>query len=71
MWKPKEVHSGLIPTKCPVCPSKFGGRNPEITFAAHCEECKATYTWHPGQDKPTALLDKYKSQRCGCGSCGR
>jgi len=70
MYNPKEYHYNLIVTKCPVCPTRLGKRNPDTIFSAHCEECKATFTWHPGGEKPTVVMDKCKPQQCGCG-CGR
>lgn len=57
---------------CPVCDTKLGYRSNEETYAAHCEECKAIFTWLPQCDKtkPDVKLDGKKDTRCGCG-CGR
>lgn len=65
MWK---ANRELTETAhCPVCKVIFGRRDKSKPYAAHCEECKATFKWIPNAKKPTASLDKdLKKGRCGC-----
>lgn len=56
---------------CPVCKAKLGERFKDEIFSAHCDECKATFVWHPRLKKPKSILDAHKSINCDCGLCGR
>ncbi len=59
----------LIKHICPVCKSDLGDRLPSEEKRFHCSDCRALYTWYPGVDKPSAILDKDMPQLCGCGGC--
>lgn len=70
-----EARSSLKPlvairyAKCPVCRASFG-RAPKMELVSfHCDECQATYTFEPGQDKPTAKLDSAMRRSCHCSVC--
>lgn len=58
-----------IVTQCPVCFTILGKRDPATLYKAHCKECRTTFMWYPGKNKPTGTLDKSKPQRCGCNRC--
>lgn len=73
MWKSKhrEEDSKYENIVCPVCKADFGRRDKEKICKAHCEECKASFYWHPGEDKPSVVMDKdVKKQRRYCGKDG-
>lgn len=60
MWGSKDIYddSKFQTTQCPVCRAILGKRDKDIIFMAHCEECRATFTWRPGEDKPTGVMNK-------------
>jgi len=70
-----EMHDPKIPPikmYCPVCQKEsfLGKREKNQLFIEHCDDCKATYTWQPNEELPTALLDSIKKHKyCGCGNC--
>lgn len=56
--------------KCPVCSSKLGYRTGSNAFVEHCDECKATYVFNIGCDKPSVRMDScLKCKKCDCGRC--
>lgn len=56
--------------KCPVCKSRLGYRNNQNIFVEHCDDCKATYTYNPGKNRPTVIMDNCsKGKHCDCGRC--
>jgi hypothetical protein len=57
------------PVKCPVCNQTLGSKADDEMFIGHCDECKATFTWYPGTEKPHAELDKLPSNKCDCPRC--
>jgi len=74
MWRSKDRPEGsrrIEATYCPVCNVYFGRRDWEIYFMARCKECKATFHWKPGEDKPSVVMDSKPTDKCGCERCGR
>lgn len=61
MWRSKDNYEDQLGTEaaqCPVCKAILGKRNCDIIFIAHCEECRATFTWRPLGTIPNVTLDK-------------
>lgn len=56
MWRSKDRDEETI--QCPVCRAILGKRDKTTIFMAHCEECRATFTWRSGETKPTVVMDK-------------
>jgi hypothetical protein len=59
----------MIKTYCPVCTAYLGERFEKMLFEGHCDECKATFLYSPGDSLPTACLDGKKSKKCDCSNC--
>lgn len=68
-WNKQYKHDE--PVFCPVCKFKLGQRKLDTIFKAHCEECKTTFVWGPGDTSPKATVDPAykKDNTCGCPSC--
>lgn len=59
MWNKREPEEERFePVKCPVCKAALGRRNIKVIHAAHCDECKSTFYWKMGHDKPSVMMDK-------------
>lgn len=61
MWRSKERREDQPRTEtaqCPVCKAILGKRNCDTIFMAHCEECRAVFTWKPREDSPIVVMDK-------------
>ena len=54
---------------CPVCNEYLGDRFEGTVFEGHCIECKATFTFTPGDNKPTVFMDCTKKKYCDCSNC--
>ncbi len=59
----------LFRTFCPVCKSYLGERYEGTLFEGHCKECACTFTFTPGANLPTALLDYKRDKACDCSNC--
>jgi hypothetical protein len=66
-----EYHPISVATiKCPVCNQELGYRCNDLkVFSAHCDECKATFSWFPGEKIPHSKLDSSYDKKCHCISC--
>jgi hypothetical protein len=64
-----ETKKQTTPVKCPVCRKSLGRRVIDELYKEHCEDCKATYTFYPNVEVPTAELDCKEVKKCGCGRC--
>lgn len=58
MWNKKPEEEKFEAVKCPVCRTALGRRDIKVIHMAHCEECKATFYWKPGVEKPSVIMDK-------------
>lgn len=54
---------------CPVCKQNLGTYPIKEAVVTVCEECRVTFIFRPGVDKPESL--KSTVGHCGCGGCGR
>lgn len=73
MWRSREKNedSNIEPAQCPVCKAILGKRDKSTIFIAHCEECRATFTWRMSETKPTVMMDKdVKKHRRYCDKDG-
>lgn len=53
--------------KCPVGGERLGTRFEDEAFTAHCDDCKACYTWAPRSLVPGVVLDSAKREVvCDC-----
>lgn len=67
-WLRKPQKTGVLrPERCPVCKVAFGTRYFDMRKSWHCIECRATFTFHPYESKPTVITDRQKDKFCGCG----
>ena len=56
--------------RCPVCKVSFKeGRMLNERKSWHCDECRATFTFHPFEYTPTSLVDSQVPKTCHCPSC--
>lgn len=71
MWNKHYPHDETEPAKCPVCRTILGTRDKNIIFKAHCVECRATFRWQRGDERPSVVMDRdAERRRCGCLGCG-
>lgn len=69
--EPRYYQAVWTQTNCPVCEADFGYRDKKTLFKAHCNECRATFWFYPGKEKPAVTMDADERRKhCGCG-CGR
>ncbi len=54
---------------CPVCKHLLGERVAGMVFEGHCAECRATFTFSPGKETPSSVLDQKKRKTCNCVTC--
>lgn len=55
---------------CLVCRTVFGRRDKTVLYKAHCDECRATYWFKPGSDRPNVVMDSFKPDRGYCTAQG-
>ena len=63
-----EVKKMLV-IHCPVCKADIGERIEGTVSEGHCTECKATFTFMPGDNAPVCKMDNADRKKCHCTNC--